>query len=95
MGLKNPKAHPFQVILQKLLQKPSTHQVRSVDTPKNKNLPCMSCEVLYASVPRRRVFKKTRALLGHTDAKMTGHYLDGHGKEKWQEVSADLTLNFR
>lgn len=35
-----------------------------------------------------------QALLGHTDAAMTQHYLDGH-KEKWDEVSADLRLDIR
>lgn len=35
-----------------------------------------------------------QALLGHSDMKMTTHYLDGH-KEEWAEVSADLTLSFR
>lgn len=32
-----------------------------------------------------------QALLGHTDAKMTKHYLDGHGIE-WTVVSADLAI---
>lgn len=32
-----------------------------------------------------------QALLGHTDAKMTAHYLDGHGTE-WTVVKADLAI---
>ncbi|WP_432473299.1 phage integrase Arm DNA-binding domain-containing protein [Amphritea sp. HPY] len=32
-----------------------------------------------------------QALLGHTDAKMTAHYLDGHGIE-WTVVNADLAI---
>jgi integrase len=32
-----------------------------------------------------------QALLGHADAAMTQHYLDGH-KEVWDEVSADLAV---
>jgi integrase len=32
-----------------------------------------------------------QALLGHTSAKMTKHYLDGHGVQ-WTEVKAELTL---
>ncbi|GLQ31618.1 tyrosine-type recombinase/integrase [Litoribrevibacter albus] len=33
-----------------------------------------------------------QALLGHTDEKMTNHYLDGHGIQ-WTDVSADLNVN--
>ncbi|MEH6814187.1 MAG: hypothetical protein V7677_16760 [Motiliproteus sp.] len=32
-----------------------------------------------------------QALLGHTDAKMTDHYLDGHGTQ-WTRVRANLVV---
>jgi len=100
IGIKKPKAHPFQVNADYLTkavakvidksnafdgwadeEKPSLHELRSFGA------------YLYqeAGYPKKYI----QALLGHADAKMTEHYLDGHGKEEWQEVSADLPLNFR